>query len=121
MTDRRIIIVAKCYDSSISGPANIVRGLIAEYQKEKIPLKAILLKEGVSKLSFIRKLNNILRNETDALVNVHTEGFLIPLIVYCLSKIYKQHSYYLTVHGIYQLKLKMAGYCDNKYVQIEKF
>lgn len=39
-----------------------------------------------------------LKKKDKSVVNVHTDGFLLPLFILLMSKIYRKHSYYLTVH-----------------------
>ncbi len=121
MNDRKIIVVAKCFDSNISGPSNIIRNLIKGFEIENIPYEAVLLKEGVSKKTFISQLIHVLNSKDEELINVHTDGFFIPLLVYILSFLYRRHSYYLTVHGFYQIDSTTNGATQKKYVVIEKF
>jgi len=118
---KKLIVIAKCFDSSTSGPANIVRGLINEFENEHLPYVAILFKEENSKRAFLREVVKVLREEQGAIVNVHTEGFLIPLMVYLCSIFFRKHSYYLTVHGIYKIEADMEKAYSRKYVLVEKF
>ena len=50
---KRILIIAKCYKKDVSGPANIIRGLIRQFDKESINYKALLLEEGMDKVSYL--------------------------------------------------------------------
>ena len=43
---KRILIIAKCYKKDVSGPANIIRGLIRQFDKESIIIKRFYLKKG---------------------------------------------------------------------------
>lgn len=121
MRDRNVIVIAKCFDSSMSGPANIVRGLVKEFDKMNVSYEAVLLKENMSKFEFSKQLVKALKNNQSSTVNVHTEGFLIPLLVYVCSYIFRRHSYYLTVHGIYKIEAEMAGKAKKHYILLEGF
>lgn len=116
---KRILIIAKCYKKDVSGPANIIRGLIRQFDKESINYKALLLEEGMDKVSYLTSIVQELKKKDKSVVNVHTDGFLLPLFILLMSKIYRKHSYYLTVHGIYRIdKGKRAQW---KYVMLEKY
>ena len=118
---KKLIIIAKCFESSTSGPANIVRGLINEFDRENIPYDAVLLKESSSRTNYFRQVVRTIRKEKNAIINVHTEGFLIPLLVYLLSLVFKKRSYYLTVHGIYKIEAEMEDSYSNKYGLLERY
>lgn len=121
MVDKEIVIVAKCFDSSVSGPASVVRELIAELKREQVSFHAVLLTERQSKYRFLIDLVSTLKNEDGLVVNVHTDGYLIPFAVLFLSKIFWKHSYYLTVHGIYQIERAFCGKSKYRYVLLEKY
>lgn len=53
---KRILIIAKCYKKDVSGPANIIRGLIRQFDKESINYKALLLEEGMDKVSYLTSI-----------------------------------------------------------------
>ena len=116
---KRIVIIAKCYKRDISGPANIIRGLIRQFDKDGINYKALLLEEGIYKVSYLKQIVQELRKKDKTIVNIHTDGFILPLFIMLMSKIYRKHSYYLTVHGIYRIdKGKNSNW---KYLILEKY
>ena len=116
---KRIVIIAKCYKRDISGPANIIRGLIRQFDKDGINYKALLLEEGIDKVSYLKQIVQELRKKDKTIVNIHTDGFILPLFIMLMSKIYRKHSYYLTVHGIYRIdKGKNSNW---KYLILEKY
>ena len=117
---KKIIVIAKCFESSTSGPANIVRGLISEFDRGNIPYDAVLLRDDSSKITYLKQVVRTIRKENNAIINVHTEGFLIPFIVYLLSFVYRKKSYYLTVHGIYKIEAEMESSYLKKYGILEK-
>lgn len=120
MQYNRIIIISKCYNSSTSGPANVVRELINNMELENVNYIPILLTEDVSKIKFVKEVARTIISEKESIINVHTDGFFIPLMVYLFSKINKKNKYYLTVHGIHQIQgdRTQKGYL--KYEFIEK-
>lgn len=116
---KRIVIIAKCYKRDISGPANIIRGLIRQFDKDGINYNALLLEEGMDKVSYLKQIVRELRKKDKTVVNIHTDGFILPLFIMLISKIYRKHSYYLTVHGIYRIDNgKSANW---KYLILEKY
>ena len=121
MRDKKIIVVAKCYDSNMNGPANIVRCLVEEFNNMNVSYEVVLLKENISKFDFLKQLVNTLKNSQTSTINVHTDGFLIPLLVYICSHVFRRHSYYLTVHGIYKIEAEMAGKAKKHYILLESF
>ena len=116
---KRIVIIAKCYKKDISGPSNIIRGLIKQFDKEGINYKSLLLEEGMNKISYLKWIVHELGKKDRSIINVHTDGFLLPLFVLLMSKIYRKHSYYLTVHGLYSIDAgKRAKW---EYIILEKY
>lgn len=118
---KKFILIAKCYESSLSGPANIVRGLVAGFQNKNIAITPILLKENTSKTVFLKTVIKEILRSRNATVNVHSDGFLIPFLVYLLSILNRNNSYYLTVHGIYEVEARIEGKGKLCYVLLERF
>lgn len=117
---KKIILVAKCFDSSQTGPANVVRELIKNFEKRSVNFEAVLLKENESKLKYLKKLINTIRKNNNTVFNIHIDGFFLPLFVKFLSHFYKKNSYYWTVHGIYAIEAKMEQGRQKKYIFLEK-
>lgn len=70
-------------------------------------------------MPYLKQIVQELRKKDKTVVNIHTDGFILPLFIMLMSKIYRKHSYYLTVHGIYRIdKGKNANW---KYLILEKY
>ena len=120
MSEKKLYIIGKLFEKSSGGPANIVRGLIKNFELEQANYDSILLTENISKLGFIKKIFQTCMKSSGCIVNVHTDGFLIPLLVYIVSLVSSSNSYYLTVHGIYKTESRMEGKSLYRYILIEK-
>lgn len=116
----KFIIVGKCYKNQNTGPANIIRGLKAGLEKKKINVEAILLSETCPKKLFLKKLFKMFICERRAIINVHTDGFLICMIIYLFSLVDLKNKYYLTVHGCCAIECSIK--CINKrfYCYLER-
>lgn len=99
-------------EKSINGPAAVIHALAREFEKKKIDYEFLDFVEGqVSKAKFITKMVRVILKERNAVINVHTNGFIIPFIVMLLSFLNNRNEYYLTVHGVHKLEIR---YYKNK-------
>jgi len=117
---KTFILIAKCYDKEVGGPAEIVRGLIKELKRRECNFIRVLMKEDSKKRAFIKEVFKSCLKNKDAVVNVHTHGLMIPALVYACSKINKANSYYLTVHGLYCLESSINNNKKKKNEILEK-
>lgn len=117
---RKFILIANCLSTSTSGPANIVRGLAKALQSDNIMFTPILRTEHISKLPFMVQICGAVLGQKKSIVNVHTDGFLLPLLVFILSFFNRTNSYYLTVHGIYEIESQIEGRKKNVYFMCER-
>lgn len=117
----KYILIGQCSDKTSGGPSNIMRGLMKELQTMEVDVKAIFLNEKVSKWKVVLETIKILLTEKGNLVNVHTRGYLFPLMVYLLSRLNPYNYYCLTVHGIYAIESKIAGNSRSLYCWVERF
>lgn len=115
------VLIAKCKNSIQSGPANIVRGLLDHFPETNNEMIPLLLTEQTGKISFIKQTVDTILHTEKSVINVHTDGFLIPFLVYCCSLLNKRNSYYLTVHGIYDYDSSASGRRKWYYVWLERF
>lgn len=99
-------------EKSINGPAAVMYAMAEEFRKKKINFKFLDFVAGqVSKPKFLWSMAKTILKDKDAIVNVHTNGFIIPFAVLLLSFLNKRNEYYLTVHGVHKLEIK---YYNNK-------
>lgn len=117
----KIILVGKLFKSDeINGPGAVIKQLERMFLKLKIGYDTIYLSESVSRFSFIKySIKNILLKR-NCIINVHTNGLLIPLFVLVISKLNRSNRYYLTVHGVYQIEAQIRGDSKKWYCLIEK-
>lgn len=117
----KFLIIGKCDPSSNSGPANIMREIIRHYNCNDIELVPVLLTNNTSKISFVLNVVREIFCTKGSIVNVHTDGFLIPLLVYFMSLLKHNNKYFLTVHGIYKIDASMLGTEKKRYLVLEKY
>jgi glycosyltransferase involved in cell wall biosynthesis len=99
-------------DKSINGPAAVIHALAKEFAKNKINFEFLDFVSGqVSKSKFIINMAKKILGEDNAIINVHTNGFVIPFVVMLLSFLNRKNDYYLTVHGVHKLEIE---YYNNK-------
>ncbi len=117
----KYILIGKCYHTSRGGPAAIIRGLERELKRQNIRVNSLLLSEECGKIELIKGvLQHVLFSDNNV-VNVHTEGFLIPLMVHFCSLLNSKNKYFLTVHGIYAIEADYTERKKKRYVILEKF
>lgn len=116
----KFFIVGKCYNNQNTGPANVIRGMLTTFQKMGVNVEPVLLSENCSKSKFLTKLFKILLSEKQCVINVHTDGFLIVLLLYIMSLIDIKNHYYLTIHGIYSIDSAMSGHSKIRYRVLER-
>ncbi len=117
----KYILIGKCYNSESNGPANVMRNLTDGLKGEDVDVEPVLLSEDCKKGEFLRRTVYLIMHERNAFVNVHTSGFLIPLLVYIMSWLNRRNFYYLTVHGIYRIDSEMKGSVRKFYILTEAF
>jgi glycosyltransferase involved in cell wall biosynthesis len=97
---------------SINGPAAVIHALAEEFKKKNINYEFLDFVEGqLSKTGFLFNMAKIILKERNAVINVHTNGFIIPFAVMLLSLLSRRNEYYLTVHGVHKLEIE---YYNNK-------
>jgi glycosyltransferase involved in cell wall biosynthesis len=112
MKDKKILIVGRMFsgDRAISGPASVLKALVQEFSARSVNFEFLEYNtDKVSKVKYILDLIKKTLFKSNLIVNVHTEGLLIPFIVYMISILNRRNEYYLTVHGIYIMDSKYAG------------
>lgn len=93
-----------------SAPGEIVHNLVQHLKKKELNVQHINTfgTNKVSKIKALIKIFSILF-EHKVIVNVHSFGYILPLIVALISKINKSNKYYLTVHGLSSIELRENG------------
>ncbi len=116
----KFILIGKCFKSSLGGPSEIIRGIEKGLIKQDIKYESLLLSEECGNFKFVEKLLFNVLTSSDCVINVHTYGFLIPLLIYICSLLNKRNKYYLTVHGIYAIDSLYSNNTNPFYVWLEK-
>ena len=106
---KKFILIARYYPEKVSGPKAIIQGLIDNIDKNIIAFKPLLYTEDRSKIKYIFDVLRVCLREKDAIINVHTVGYLLPFIVLLISKIDRNNRYYLTVHGLHSVESDYTG------------
>jgi glycosyltransferase involved in cell wall biosynthesis len=112
MTKKKILIIGRVFSSEkgVSGPSSIIMALVKEFQALKVNFELLGYdSDKMSKMKYFMLLFRKVLFSKGMIVNVHTEGFLIPFIVYIISLLNPTHEYYLTIHGIYIIQAKYMG------------
>ena len=116
MKNDRIILIGKYGDNPNVGPENVMRCMEKQFIKEQINYKLCIYNNGDSKILYIFKLMKCILKSKKTIINVHTNGFLITLLVYYLSFFNSLNRYYLTIHGIYRTDSFMSGTQNKLYI-----
>jgi glycosyltransferase involved in cell wall biosynthesis len=112
MTKKKILIIGRIFSSErgVSGPSSIIMSLVKEFQDQNVNFELLGYdSDKMSKLQYFLQLFKSVLFSKKLIVNVHTEGFLIPFIVYLISMLNHKNEYYLTVHGIYVIQTKFTS------------
>jgi glycosyltransferase involved in cell wall biosynthesis len=119
---KRIIVLGKLFEKNkINGPGNVINHLKLEFERKNINVEYIFIDENNSILKVLLKITKNIIFSVDNSVNIHTDGYILGMIVYLVSRINKKNEYYLTVHGIYKIESKIAHMTKRKYLILEKF
>lgn len=121
MRNDRIILIGKYGDNPNVGPENVMRCMEKQFIKEQINYKLCIYNDGDSKILYIFKLMKCILKSKKTIINVHTNGFLITLLVYYLSFFNSLNRYYLTIHGIYRTDSFMSGTQNKFYILLERY
>lgn len=116
----KVIIVAKWPNKISSGPSAVVNELMRAFRDKGIEVEPLLLTSDQSKIAFTLKVLKTLVFEKKAVVNVHTDGYMLPMLIYIWAKIIKKHRYFLTVHGIRIFDAINNQVSDKKGIFLEK-
>lgn len=119
---KKIVLIGEInnYDKP-SGPGNVVKNLLIEFEKNNMNyifinsycdnlIKKILLFLKLFTLFFKRNL----------IINVHSFGYSVPLIVNFISKFNKKNKYFLTLHGVFSIEQKIEFGRDIDYKILKK-
>ncbi|MBQ7066136.1 MAG: glycosyltransferase family 4 protein [Lachnospiraceae bacterium] len=116
-----IVLIGKMYEENKNnGPGNVLLNLCSNLQKNGVNFSTIFKNEQTSTGIFLKRLWREVFCSSNRIINVHTDGFLIPLLVMIISKFNHKNTYYLTVHGIYAIEAGMSGKVKSRYVFLEK-
>lgn len=124
MSLKKILVVGRMYSrtGSINGPAAVIKAIIEEFEKKKIDYELIDYDDAkISKLKYLTKIMIKIILNKNCIVNVHTEGYFIPILIMVISKFKKSHEYFLTVHGIVSIESKFINHeMSKKEIYFEK-
>lgn len=118
---QKIVVIGKLYErNKLNGPGNVIYQLQQPFSKLNADFKYILNNESNSFIQIIRDIILKILFKKGLVVNVHTDGFILALIVYLVSLLNRKNHYYLTVHGIYKIESAMSETTKNRYLKLEK-
>lgn len=115
-----VIVVAKMFRDISGGPSAVVNELLKAFSGMDVNVIPMLLYDDESKLAYVKKLLKCLVTTDRAAVNVHSDGYLLSLLVLFLSKVIRRHEYFLTIHGFRKKEVEYLKKTDKKGVFIEK-
>lgn len=103
------------------GPSGILDGLEDEFVKHDINTISLRLSANDNRLKYVLKLFKTIYSNSDYAINVHSDGFLLSLLVLFCSKIFRKNRiYFLTVHGIHRTVNYIHGKHSNFHELMEK-
>lgn len=114
----KLIIMGKLNKDRTNGPTGVIVALSNEFKK-KIKLDLV----GYNNKSKINYIYMIFKNvilSKKCVINVHTDGFIIPFIVMVFGKINKKNKYFLTVHGIYAIECSYVNNVSKRSLFLER-
>lgn len=97
----KIVIVGYVNKENPSGPGSVINSLLNGLNDLDQKFEFININERTirGKFKFLKRIMH-LPFERNIIVNVHTWGYKIPLIILIMSYVNKGMTYFLTVHGI---------------------
>ncbi|MBY0145118.1 glycosyltransferase family 4 protein [Neobacillus niacini] len=119
---QKVITIGKLYErNKLNGPGNVIYHLEKSFSRLNVDFECILKNESTSFVRLIQDIVTKVLFKKDLVVNVHTDGFIMVLIVYLVSLFNRTNTYYLTVHGIYKIDSTISGISKSRYLMLEKF
>lgn len=117
---KKIILVSKTNFSGecLNGPTGVIYELVNQFKKRKLDFYLLNYEPSqVSKVKYFFRLIRCILFSKDCVINVHTDGYMIPFITLILSKINKKNKYYLTVHGLQAIESKFVKAKNKKNIE----
>ena len=116
----KLMLIGQIDDENLNGPEAIVNALDQEYRKTDNIEYYSYVNNGNNNTKYIFELITFIFKNKNLVINVHSSGLGIPLIILFLSKIAPWNKYYLTLHGLYAIESEMKGVFNSKYAIMEK-
>lgn len=117
----RLVIIGNYDEEKNNGPTGVIKGLIKGFKENDfLNYQMLLFEKNMKKSQYIVKILKKIHNSKDCVINVHTDGYLIPFFVFMLSLFFKQNKYYLTCHGIGLMEKQYEVPISRKNLFIEK-
>lgn len=114
-----IILIGKKTEYN-GGPSGILNSLESEFAKYNINTISLRLATDDNRLKYVLKLFEIIYSHPDYAINVHSDGFLLSLLVFFCSKVFRNRIYFLTVHGIHKTVNRIHGKHSNFHEVLEE-
>lgn len=121
---KKIILIGEINDfEKPTGPGTVIKNLLLEFKNKNLNYQYInsYTTNKFQKIKLIFELIKLIFKK-NCIINVHSFGYTVPLIVYYISKINKTNLYYLTLHGIYSVEqsIEYNKAIPNKILKKEK-
>lgn len=97
----------------VNGPGAVVYNIAKNWYKKGVKFKEIPV--NTSNICSIIKLIKQILISKGKIINIHSYGSKIPMIILILSKINRKNTYYYTVHGSEYLQSLKTGQKMSKY------
>lgn len=113
--ENKFIIIGNTVGNKNNGPAGVIKGVIAGFNEIGYENYITVLKDDNSK-KFIFKLIKVILCTENSVINVHTDGYIIPMMVLLLRIFNRKNRYYLTCHGVcaierdFNIKIPLKNY-----------
>lgn len=116
----KFVLVGKCFSTATGGPGAVMKALAGQLEGNP-EARVLFWNEERGKLSFLWALLRQLLSSAPCVINVHTDGLLIPAVVLLASGVFRRHRYYMTLHGVYAIESTFTGNVRRDYLRLEKW
>lgn len=117
----KLVIVAGFQEDKNNGPTGVIKGLIKGFNVNGFTdYELLLYKNDESKSAYIKRMVKKIFGCKNCIINVHTDGYIIPFIVYFLTLLNKKNKYYLTCHGLSKIEKNFDVNINKKNIFLEK-
>ena len=117
---KKIVLVGNMCGRKTNGPRAVMQKLSETMDEMGVETEKLFLEPGMSKIKYIIYIIISICFSRNKSVNVHTEGFLLPMLIFLISRVNRHNTYFLTVHGVYAIEAGIYGTDKSIYKYLER-